>query len=327
MPRSTNTAMTQESRQLVPSISCRLCGSEDAAEELRSSNHYPILRCRKCSMVFTDDRTAPAAETLYPVGGQSGRRFARRIGWMLRMFLKQREAFVRRLKPSGRLLDFGCGNGAFALQMSQAGFDAVGIDPFSLGTTVTGHRLELIQAPWEEVRGRLGSFDVITLWHVLEHLDRPVEMLGRLVPHLAPDGVLVISVPNFGSLQSAMFRGTWFHLDPPRHLSHFELRTLERCLDLVGLVPAAYADFLPEYGCSGWVQSSLNSVLPHTNYLYELVKDRGALRGMSAMSSLLHLAGSVALAPPLFAFSVPVEALASTAKRGAALTIAARRPA
>jgi SAM-dependent methyltransferase len=315
----------QERRRELEHVVCPLCQSAEAESVLRSRNDYEILRCLKCSLVFTDDRTAPTAEELYPIVDQSGRRFARKIGWMLKMFLRQREAFVRRLKASGRLLDFGCGNGAFALQMSEVGFDVVGIEPFSLGATVTANRLALIQSPWERVTDEIGTFDVITLWHVLEHLRRPVEMLRRLVAHLAPDGVLVVSVPNFASLQSATFRGSWFHLDPPRHLSHFEQATLERCLTQAGLVPLANAHFLPEYGCSGWVQSSLNALLPHTNYLYELVKDRGGLRGMSAVSSGFHLLGSIALAPPLLAMSMPVEALASAAKRGAALTIAARR--
>ena len=276
-------------------------------------------------MVFTDDRTAPSASTLYPVGGQSGQRFAKKIGWMLSTFLNQRGAFIRRLKPSGRLLDFGCGNGAFALHMSEVGFDVVGVEPFSLGETVTSNRLKLIRAPWDQAKENLGSFDIITLWQVLEHLERPTDTLKQLLPHLAPDGIIVVSVPNFASVQSAVFGGGWFHLDPPRHLSHFESRTLERCLKAVGLTPTAHVDFLPEYGCSGWVQSSLNAVLPHTNYLYELVKDRGALQGLSPLSSGLHLVSSLALAPPLLAMSLPIEALASAAGRGATLTVAAQR--
>lgn len=276
-------------------------------------------------MVFTDDRSAPSADTLYPVGGQSGHQFARRIGGLLSMFLRQRAACVQRLKSAGRLLDFGCGNGAFALHMRTAGYDVVGIEPFSLGETVKSERLELVRAPWDQVKDRLGVFDVITLWQVLEHLDRPVDMLKRLAPHLAPDGVMIVSVPNFSSVQSAAFGGGWFHLDPPRHVSHFEPATLERCLRLSGLTPVSRTDFLPEYGCSGWVQSSLNAVLPHTNYLYELVKDRGALRGMSAASSMAHLAASLALAPALLALSLPIEALASARGKGATLTWAARR--
>ena len=82
--------------------------------------------------------------------------------------------------------------------------------------------------------------------------------------------------------------------------------------------------FLPEYGSSGWMQSALNAVLPHQNYLYEIVKDRGALRGMSLPSFAAHLAASAAVGAPLFALSLPVELLASAAGKQAALTVAAR---
>ncbi len=232
--------------------------------------HYEILRCLNCSLVFTDDRTAPATDSLYPVFDQSANPFAKGVGSALKIFLRQRQAFVQRLKKSGPLLDFGCGNGAFAKQMSRAGFDTVGLEQLASGVTTTSTRLKLIQAPLEQVEKDLGLFDVITLWHVLEHLRRPVDVLQRLAQHLAPDGVIVVSVPNFASLQSAVFGGNWFHLDPPRHLSHFEPRVLDECFKRAALIPVLSKDFLPEYGCSGWAQSSLNATLPHKNYLYEL---------------------------------------------------------
>ncbi len=275
--------------------------------------------------MFTDDRMAPPAEQLYPEFDQSGTAFTKGAGSALQVFLHQRENFVRKLKPTGRLLDFGCGNGAFAQHMSTAGFETVGLEPFSLGTTITGERLQLMRAPFESVKASLGLFDVITMWHVLEHLRRPAEVLHQLSQHLSPGGVLVISVPNFASLQRAVFQGGWFHLDPPRHLTHFEPATLQDCLRRAGLEPVGEKPFLPEYGSSGWIQSSLNVVLPHTNYLYELVKDRGALRGMSRASSAAHLVGSLAMSVPLLPLSFPVEAFASAKGRGAALTVAARQ--
>jgi len=124
-----------------------------------------------------------------------------------------------------------------------------------------------------------------------------------------------------------VFQGRWFHLDAPRHLIHFEPATLADCLRRAGLAPIGEKDFLAEYGCAGWVQSSLNAVFPHNNYLYELVKDRGALRGLSPVSSAFHFAGAALLAPPLLALSLPLEALASFRKRGSVLTVAARRAA
>src|SRR3954447_13018715 len=209
---------------------CPLCQGAAAREVLRSSNGYAILSCLNCSLVFTDDRTAPSSDELYPVFDQSDSGLSKGLARALAIFLRQREAFVRHVKTSGRLLDFGCGNGAFARHMSRAGFDAVGIEPFSLGATITAERLKLVQALLERVESELGLFDVITLWHVLEHMRRPAEMLQHLAALLAPDGVMVISVPNFGSLQSAAFRGRWFHLDPPQHLVHFVPETLEDCL-------------------------------------------------------------------------------------------------
>lgn len=177
------------------SISCPLCQSEYAGEMFRSPNNYTILRCLNCSLVFTDDRMAPSADSLYPVFDQSGSAFAKGMGSVLKVFLRQRETFVRGLKTSGRVLDFGCGNGAFASQMSKAGF--------------RHSRSRTIQ-PWSD-----------------GHID-----------------------------------ATRFHLDPPRHLSHFESSALEDCLDRAGLAPVVRKHFLPEYGCSGWVQSSLNALLP-----------------------------------------------------------------
>ena len=236
-------------------LSCPLCESDQAAGVFRSRNGYDILRCTNCALVFTDDRMAPSADRLYPEFDQSGSAFAKGAGSALKIFLRQRASFIRTLKPSGRLLDFGCGNGAFAQHMSMSGFDTVGVEPFSLGATQTADRLKLIRAPFEQIEGELGSFDIITLWHVLEHLRRPVEVLQRLATHLTPGGMIVISVPNFGSLQSAAFQGGWFHLDPPRHVIHFERSVLQDCVRRAGLVPASEKHFLPEYGCSGWIQS------------------------------------------------------------------------
>ena len=92
-----------------------------------------------------------------------------------------------------------------------------------------------------------------------------------------------------------------------------------------GLEVTRQWSFLPEYGASGWVQSALNQLLPHTNYLYEVVKDRGALRGMGMAGHLLHLTASIALSLPTAIGTTPVEAVASAMQRGAALTIAARK--
>jgi SAM-dependent methyltransferase len=303
---------------------CPLCAGTETRFLFRSANGYPILRCLGCALAFTDDRRAPPPSELYPPFDQSDTAALQQVRSALNVFLRQREAVVRAVAPAGRLLDFGCGSGAFARWMCGAGYDVVGLEPWSLGAPERFGRLTLRRQPLESATATLGTFDVITLWHVLEHLPRPVEVLRRLAGHLRPGGTLVVSVPNFRSWQSVLFRGRWFHLDPPRHLLHFEAATLDDCLARAGLVVTARRRFLPEYGTSGWVQSALNTILPHPNYLYELVKDRGALAGMTPLANALHLTGSLLAGAPVLALSLPLEAVASAADRAAALTVAAR---
>jgi SAM-dependent methyltransferase len=305
-------------------IICPVCDGARSREILQSANGYPIVRCLDCSLAFTDDRSAPPPSTLYPVFDQSDTTVRRQARSALNVFLHQREAVVRSAKPAGRLLDFGCGNGAFARWMNAAGYDVVGLEPFSLGATTATERLTLYRQPLESVAAELGAFDVITLWQVLEHMARPVSVLRDLRRHLRPGGILIVSVPNFRSWQSRFFGRQWFHLDPPRHLIHFESRTLDRCLHEAGLERVAERRFLPEYGSSGWVQSPLNLILPHTNYLYELMKDRGALHGMSRLNKTLHLLISLVAGAPLLLVSLPIEAAASLMGWGAALTYVTR---
>ena len=314
---------------MISPLACPSCDSDDHALVFTSWNGYPIRRCASCQLVFTDDREAPPPETLYPHFEQSDTAASKNVRSALSVFSRQRAAFVERMTPkhSGtpRLLDYGCGSGAFARFMTARGYDVVGLEPFSLGSPTNEPSLTLLRKPFEDAREELGKFDVITLWHVLEHVKKPAVLLSALASHLTEEGVLVISVPNFKSVQSELFKGSWFHLDPPRHLLHFEPETLASTLAKAGLREAGGEPFLPEYGTSGWVQSVLNGVLPHKNFLFELVKDRGALRALSASTTAMHAAASVVLGAPVFAAALPVEAALASSNRTAAITVAARR--
>lgn len=308
----------------VAPLKCPMCGGAEFAHELTSTNGYDVVRCRGCRLVFVDARKAPPPAELYPAFEQTDTAAQRSARQALSLFTLQRAKVVEAAKPKGRLLDYGAGSGAFARFMAGRGFEAVGLEPYSLGTTLEEPNLRLVRAPLADVKASLGTFDVITMWHVLEHLMNPVELLSELRTMLAPGGVLVVSVPNFASWQSEVFKGGWFHLDPPRHVLQFEPDTLADCLRRAGFAVADQAPFLPEYGTSGWIQSALNRVLPHQNFLYEWVKDRGALSSMGTVERAVHFAASVAGSMPLFAASIPVEFAAAQANRAAALTVVAR---
>jgi SAM-dependent methyltransferase len=308
-------------------LRCFVCGREASAQdvEVHTDNGYDLVRCAACRTLFTDARHAPPATELYPAFSQSVDGVAAASNKAAGRFLAKRVSVAQSIARTGRSLDFGAGNGAFARAMQAAGFDSVGLEPFSLGAPTTSPGLWLLRAPLAEAADQLGQFDVITMWHVFEHLEQPVDVLRQLAHHLTPTGALVISVPNEGSWQRRIFRRSWFHLDPPRHLIHFDQNTLADVLGRAGLRVTANHPFLPEYGTSGWVQSVLNRVLPHRNFLYEVVKDRGALSTMPRASFAGHLAVSLLVGAPIFMLAWPVEWLAARSNAAAALTVTARR--
>jgi 2-polyprenyl-3-methyl-5-hydroxy-6-metoxy-1,4-benzoquinol methylase len=160
---------------------------------------------------------------------------------LMRLFPFRREAagrWIRHLeRPLGRprLLDVGCGNGAFLAHMSAAGWDVYGIEPDAtaagvaqaLGVPVA--RTLLRGAPFPD-----GHFDAVTMMHVIEHMPDPVDSLRIARRLLRPGGVLSITTPNLASRGHAMFGRDWVGLDAPRHLVLFTPDSLEVALERAG---------------------------------------------------------------------------------------------
>ncbi len=313
-------------RKLDAEEACPLCGGREWFE-LFEARGFPIARCASCQVVRTLGAEGSDAVTYPPFDQQEtiGVRLAR-AG--VAQLLRERAAIVAHAVPKAhegvRLLDVGCGSGAFARLMARRGYDVVGVEPFSLGRPTEEPRLRLVRAPLEEAKSDLGRFQVVTMWHVLEHLQEPRPFLESVSDLLEPSGVMVLSVPNFDSWQRRVFGSKWFHLDPPRHVTHFDRATLGALLERVGLATFAERTFHFEYGPVGWLQSTLNGVL-RPNFLFEFVKDRGALAGVSRGEMAWNLLASGAIGAGLTAPLVAVESAAAALGAGGVLTVMARR--
>ena len=133
-------------------------------------------------------------------------------------------------KTSGRLLEIGPSFGAFSLSAKNYGFDvsAIEIDPtcakfmtteLQIPTDCTPHTVAAIE-------GLEAGFDVIVMWHSIEHLPDPWGVLGACASKLAPGGLLVVAAPSPTCLQFRVFQRYWAHLDAPRHLYLIPARTL-----------------------------------------------------------------------------------------------------
>ena len=155
--------------------------------------------------------------------------------------------------PPGRLLDVGAGRGDLGVVLGEHGWQVTGLEP-SADACKEGRRRGVSM-----VHGTLGTataaelgtgYDAVVFQHALEHVVEPRRDLGRTLELLRPGGLLLVTLPNFGSWQSRRFGSAWFHLDLPRHRAHFTAAGLERLLrasgfERVELATSTTVDGLP----------------------------------------------------------------------------------
>lgn len=246
---------------------CPLCGRrhEETVLEAPDTNpgdgpalYFAVVRCKWCSLTYTNPRPDEAAITrFYPADYHPHRRprkmeQVRRRPLFSRLF--GRPCPERRGLPwqgRGRLLDFGCGGGAYLKRMADQGWTVTGID----SAEAPVHRLQ-DEMGIRALTGTLPhpslkpcSFDVITMWHSLEHVHRPLDVLREAYQLLTPGGRLVVACPNLDSWPAKWFGPAWFGLDLPRHLTHFTPPTLTRMLTAAGfrveaVRPIRHSDWL-----------------------------------------------------------------------------------
>ena len=130
-----------------------------------------------------------------------------------------------------RLLDIGCGDGSFLLTMQKLGWEVEGIDtdPNVVTNLRTNLGLKVALGTLGEAHLNKGSFDVVTLSHVIEHVRDPIKLLRESRSYLRPGGTLILMTPNASSWGHQIYGKNWRGLEPPRHFILFTKKTLEQC--------------------------------------------------------------------------------------------------
>lgn len=230
-------------------VPCDHCGSTKEQELFEGPDRlhclpglFRVVKCLQCGWIYQNPR--PTAETIgfyYPPDyvsfvraiedePQWWRRWDRRYG-----ILKQRWS-IERLQPKGRLLDVGCATGIFLHEMQLGGWDVVGIEPNPVAAGYAQQRfgLDVRVGRLRQIELPSASFDVITLWDVLEHLHTPWADLREVHRLLVNGGLLVIQIPNLESLEARWLGPLWLGWDLPRHLYLFPRRALVAALSELG---------------------------------------------------------------------------------------------
>jgi SAM-dependent methyltransferase len=136
----------------------------------------------------------------------------------------------------GRLIDVGCGRGDLAAAFARHGWTAQGLDPSPKAVAAAREQgVDARAGVLADMPGDFTGYDLVIVNHALEHVPDPVGDLDRIRERLAPGGMVVISVPDWGTWQRRRFGSRWFHLDLPRHLQHFDEAALREACGRAGL--------------------------------------------------------------------------------------------
>ena len=221
-------------------INCIICGSNknspffEVTDRLsQNSEFFHLVKC-ECEFVYLNPRPIESQISKYysspkydPHNSTKenmwGKIYKLVQWWTLRWKFKK----ISSLHSSGNLLDIGGGNGEFAHFMSVKGWNVVIQDKFSniehlMGSKIINklENLKLFQ--------KTEYFNVITLWHSLEHIHEIDKLFFHLNRLLKSDGILLIAVPNLNAPERIFFNKNWAPFDAPRHLYHFQLKTLNK---------------------------------------------------------------------------------------------------
>lgn len=134
-----------------------------------------------------------------------------------------------------KLLDIGCGTGDFLVTCKNKGWNVVGVEPNKNAKQLAESKIndESVSTIFYDINElEFKKFDVITLWHVLEHVPNLEDYISKLKSLLKPNGVLVIAVPNFKSYDAQYYKEHWAAFDVPRHLWHFSKYAIQKLFSI-----------------------------------------------------------------------------------------------
>jgi SAM-dependent methyltransferase len=283
---------------------------------------FPLVQCEGCGVfaIFPqpsdEELTAAYSGEYY---GRPGRKFVGFVSSVIGMFQGERARRVARLTPKGgRILDIGCGRGAFLQQLRRRGFAVEGTERSAEVAAQAPAAIPVHIGDLLDINLPPHSYDAITIWHVFEHVRQPAETIQKIRLLLKPGGRLVIAVPNAESAQAERYGLHWFHHDPPRHLFGFGPKSLTMLLTQSGFDVESMSTHSLEQNPFGEIQSRLNTRGIARDRLYNQLKGNS---GDSMATRIGDLAAMAVLAIPAVARST----MESSHGSGASLIVICRK--
>jgi len=240
--------MVENEGVMLECVRCNLCGAGDTAP-LMDIDGFHIVRCRRCGLVYVNPRFQQEAlheiytEAYYEHDGiDNGLEFYGYEGYLedrenIKITFAKRLRTIERFASRGRLLDVGCATGFFLALARDQGWEAIGTEVSSFAAEYAREELGLTvhTGTLRQLQLESGSFDVVTMWDVIEHLLDPTAELKEAGRLLRPGGVLSIITPDIDSSVARLLGPRWEEVRRVReHVYFFSERTLREMLAGVG---------------------------------------------------------------------------------------------
>lgn len=223
---------------MTETVSCLLCRLDESG--LRATiDGWRVVRCRRCGLAYLNPRPAEAElEALYSEAYFRSEQCRAGVEDAEKAISERTEDIVaiERFKRNGALLDIGCAAGHLLVAARRRGWDVTGIEFSEWAGRIAKEQfgLEVLVGIVESLTLPRKRFDVITAYHVLEHLPDPLKTLEHLSRWMKDDGLLVIRLPNLQSFDAWYYKEQWEGWKVPFHFYHFSPNTLKRLLGLAG---------------------------------------------------------------------------------------------
>lgn len=231
---------------------CPLCKSKAIAKRFSCKDHFAtgemfdIFQCNECEFVFTQNipdekEIAPYySSPAYISHSNTKKGVVNKLYHIVRsIMLRRKVSLVKKLTflQNGRIVDYGAGTGYFARAMQKKGWNVTAIEKSKQAREFSKEQFGFELLPEEALKDiESNTVDVVTLWHVMEHIQQIDDFWEELNRILEDTGIAIIAVPNCTSYDAENYGEHWAAYDVPRHLWHFSPSTIMRLGEKHGFI-------------------------------------------------------------------------------------------
>lgn len=263
---------------------CPSCGSDtadfvmDVKDHFLSKEDFKLYKCLSCDLVYTWPRPEESRIGDYYKSEEYVSHSSTKKGLINTAYssvrnytLRQKLKLVNSLTNGRKLVDIGAGTAHFARLMNDNGYEVIGLEPDADARKVALQENGVVLRPIQELY-ELGRdcADVVTMWHVLEHVYNLKPDLAQITLLIRQNGILIIAVPNHTSADAQQYGPFWAAYDVPRHLYHFSPLSIKKLIEPFGFTlekqlpmkfDAYYVSMLSEKYKGGSLLSALKNAL------------------------------------------------------------------